>query len=422
MKKIIVISVLFYMTSNFFPATTFAQEEEGLFRRDRNISIKHRPRPDYESQGARIGSFFYTPSLSLSTKYDDNIFASENQEEEDFIGTFNPAIAIRSDWSNHALNIGAKLVHQEYADFETESVMPYNFFADARFDISHADKLSFRADYSREFEPRTAAGDASRSLSRIRYNVFNWAARSHHESGRLQFIADATFSSLNYNDVELVNGTIADQDFRDRDNLGFKARAAFALSPATALYVDVEYENDNFDIEDAGINRDQDGYRINGGLDFELGHLIRGYLGVGYLQRSFDDGVSPEIDGFSFSAQLEWFLSPLWTISGSAERKLHVAELRASRAFETDTFGVEIDYELRRNIILNTGINFANENYQGIDRDDTRRNIHGSIKYLLNRYASLSFDIHNSNLDSTGVDAQLNFNITQLTFGLHLSY
>ena len=73
----------------------------------RGASVLERPKPELDPLGVRAGSFLIFPKIELGTAYDDNVFATENNEEGDFLFQVLPTVTVQSDFSRHALKFSA---------------------------------------------------------------------------------------------------------------------------------------------------------------------------------------------------------------------------------------------------------------------------------------------------------------------------
>ena len=82
--------------------TVIAQELQ------RGASILDRPKPELDPLGVRAGSFLIFPKVEVGTTYDDNVFATENNKEGDFIFQVLPTItaAVRLQPSSTAFQRG----------------------------------------------------------------------------------------------------------------------------------------------------------------------------------------------------------------------------------------------------------------------------------------------------------------------------
>ena len=58
------------------PDLAAAQQQPGdNFARDRNVSVRERPKPEYDAAGIPFGNFRMYPELILAPEYNDNVFA-----------------------------------------------------------------------------------------------------------------------------------------------------------------------------------------------------------------------------------------------------------------------------------------------------------------------------------------------------------
>ena len=108
----------------------------------------------YEGTGARLGSFWFLPTLDAGLFYDSNIYATSGNETGS-LGTYiAPRLELESNWGRHALNL--MLAADEFIYFDDSSINRTNVYgsADGKFDIAR--DLSGRA------APR---GGSSRSRS-----------------------------------------------------------------------------------------------------------------------------------------------------------------------------------------------------------------------------------------------------------------
>jgi len=401
------------------PNLSLAQEpNESLFNRDRNVSVKERSRPEYGTDGVIKGAWRLRPEIVTQIVSDDNIFASENNTENDFIGIITPRIDVESTWSVHALRAGAELSQNEYFDFGSESVTNYRLNVDGELDFGSYSFIAAGADYVKSHEPRTAAGAANRALQPVEFDVYQVYISTSHETGRTQFQAFSSVRNFNYFDAELIEGGFFDQDFRDSDEINLQGRVAYAVSPALAVFGRVKYLDRTFESNTLPQSRDQDGMIYDVGASFDVTNLIRGEIGLGYFERSFDSGAFQNVDGFSVDGSVDWFVTPLITVGAKARRGVEVSALLNSPAFIDTGLSAAIDYEYRRNIILSAGAEFNEEDYQVIDRKDERKIFYVNGEYLMNRYISASIGIEQQSLNSIGESAQTDFDKTRLVIGV----
>ncbi len=97
--------------------------------------------------------FKVLPSLSLKGEYNDNIFFSESNKEDDYIGILSPGLEIIERTERLDLNLTGAAHIIEYADNDELSGLDYD--AKGRFKYSLTPRLNFRASalYDKSTQP-----------------------------------------------------------------------------------------------------------------------------------------------------------------------------------------------------------------------------------------------------------------------------
>lgn len=80
-----------------------AAAPQSNFKRDRNVSVSARPRPDYQAAGIHAGAFTVYPKLTTSFEHNDNIYAAQTGAQDDTIWHVNPELNVVSNWNRHFL-------------------------------------------------------------------------------------------------------------------------------------------------------------------------------------------------------------------------------------------------------------------------------------------------------------------------------
>ena len=410
------------LSSAVFAPCVLAQDgQDSLFSRDRNISVTQRERPEYQSEGVRRGAFVFRPLVNLQTLYSDNIFANNDDRVDDLIVRLNPSIDVLSDWSRHELRGHADLDHNQFIDNSNENTTSFTLGVNSRYDASS--RIDFRsgAEFSRGFERRSVAGAAFASQDPIQFDDVSFNLGTRYESGRARIGIEGSLRDINYEDgVDALDQEI-DQDFRDFQNLGVRARTEYALSPTTAVFVQGEYSDvSHDDLPLSGITRDRQNISGRVGADFEVSNLIRGQVGVGFFNSQFSSDVFNDVDGLSFDGRVEWFATPLITVTGYGHQGIRPSELLVSPATTEFQLGLQVDYEYRRNIIFSAGYEHTVDDYSFIDRDDQRDTAYFSGIILFNPNIGIQGRVSHQSLDSEGLLSQPNFDETRVSFGVVL--
>lgn len=393
---------------------------QGMFARDRNVSVMERPRPEYETRVIQAGAFVYKPQLNLALEYTDNVFAAASQEEEDFVAVINPQIAAQSTWSRHGFSADASVTRREYLDFTDESVWNYNVGALGQLDVVRDTFFTLGANYASLTEPRTSAGAAGQAAEPIEYDTGLVAAAFERTVNRVRVRGDVDYSTMDYDDAPLFGGGFAEQDFRDRDQIQYKLRGDYAISPDTALFARVKFNEREYDLSppDVAVLRDSDGYTIEGGADFDLGGIARGAVAVGYMEQRFDSPVFQDIDGLSVDALVEWFPTQLTTVTFIASRGVQDAAIAGAAGYLNTNFTATVDHEVRRNVILSGTVQLSEDDYDGVDRLDERVNYEIAATYFLNRNLGLRASVNHFEQESSGAAGNQDYELNRVAVSL----
>lgn len=374
------------------------------FERERNVSVTERPRPEYDPLGKRIGGFTAFPALRTGLLYDDNIFADPANTESATILRTTADLRIASNWSVHALELRTGLGHDEFFDQSTEDATEVTLQASGRLDVRRSTAIGGGANYQSLTEDRTDPNSPRTALKPVRYETSGFQAFAARESGRLQLRGELDWRELDYRDVYDATGFVIDQDFRDRDLFTARLRSAFAISPATALFIEGAYDTHSYKLPSATLtSRDSDTYSALAGVNFDITELMRGEVALGYSSRSFDDPTISDSGALAARAGVEWFPTPLLTLNFTASRTEESSDALLSPGVKATSAGVSADYEFLRNLILGAGVSYAEEDYKGIDRTDSRWVGFVSAEYLLNRNIGIEISYNYLDQESSGL-------------------
>lgn len=399
-----------------------AEAESGsAFHRSRSISVRERPRPEYEALGVHRGAFYIYPKITGGLTYDDNIFASESNEEADWLFSVAPSVQIQSDWSRHMLQAAASLNRTVYADNSSENHTTWVVSSDGRIDVDRQLYLTILGRYAHMVEPRTAI-EAFSSVSRpVRYDRRDLSVGAVKTFNRVRLNLTADRSDYIFENGVTRTGAPVILKFRDDVITTGTVRVDYTVSPDTFVFVRGQYNAHEHRIPSLRT-RDSDGYEISAGADFDLTNLMRGQVEVGYLRQDFDDPAYGEFTGAQVRGRIEYFPTQLTTVTLAASRDVQDSGIPTSPGYLSTSVGLQVDHELLRNVILTGRGDYERATYRGIDRKDNRYNLALGGTYLLNRNVGLSLTYNYLDQESEGVDRGTGFDDNRLTATVTLQY
>ena len=129
--------------------------------------------------------------------------------------------------------------------------------------------------------------------------------------------------------------------------------------------------------------------------------------------RPYDDAAR-----FGGRAQLDYFLSPLTTLTLGAGRTVEDAATPGAGGYVASSASLTVDHELLRNLILTGRLTYSEDEYQGLDRNDRRLQARVGATYLMNRNLGVSLVAATLKTSSDGLDRDQDFTVNRLTLSL----
>jgi hypothetical protein len=203
-----------------------------------------------------------------------------------------------------------------------------------------------------------------------------------------------------------------------------QVRADYALSPGLAVFAVFQYNNRNYLKAPlpGTFNRDSSGYEGDVGADFEITQLIRGQVQVGYLDQSYRNHVFKDTAGVGAMGSIEYYPTQLLTVKANLLRTVNDAGLTNAPTYYHTGGGVELDYELLRNLIVTAHAQDSSDAYQGIDRTDGTLEARIGANYLFSRLLGFNLSYDYFNRTSSGTFAQRGFSDNRVQFGVVVQY
>ena len=122
-------------------------------------TVVNRSRPELRPLGITAGSFLVFPEIGLTGGVNDNIFATNDRVQDDFITIISPGLSVNSNWNNHALNARASADIGRYQDFDTEDYEDGEISVDGQYNVSRDINLDAGVTTGRYHLPRFSEDD-----------------------------------------------------------------------------------------------------------------------------------------------------------------------------------------------------------------------------------------------------------------------
>ena len=392
------------------------------YNRGRNTGVMDRARPEYSPIGIQLGAFNLSPSLSTSIGYVDNIFASSTNTQSDEIAQITGAISGASNWSRNSVNFQGSVSRSEHLDISSQSTTDFTVGAGGRLDVGSTGSLSASYQHSDLTESRLDSEAAAFSPEPAKYRVDFFDISAVNQFNRLRLRLDLNINDYSYDDIAGFNNTIIPNSIRDNTSYIASVRGDFALTPDTAIFAAISYDNRSFKNTIAGSNydqRDSSGEQFEIGANFDITNLVRGEVGVGYFTQDVV-GFPSNTDGVSLSGKVEYFITPLTTITLTGSRGFVNSSVLSAPGDVSTGGGVRVDHEVRRNVLVYATLGASLQDYVGIDRQDTRTSAGFGATYLINRAAQLGLSYDHRSQRSDGAFHGYEYDINEIFLSLTL--
>jgi hypothetical protein len=385
-----------------------------------------RSETSYSAKGLPFAAFRLFPVLDVTGSYDDNVYKTNTGEIDDFLVTISPGAVLSSTWGRHEINLRAGADITRYNDRKSENTTDWHVNADGRLDATHNVTITAVAGFSKEHEPRFSPDAFNFDLDPIEYDLLELGAEVAYHPGRMAVTVGGDFRRYDFDDVRVLGAVpgvfFRDQDDRDRREYEVHGELAYEFSPGYAAFVSAAYNEHNFvsPFDRSGINRDSDGYNVNGGLSVAITSLVSAKVFLGYLSQDYDSPLLGTLTGLNFGAEIEWNVTPLMHVTIGASRELADTTLALSSTSDDRNFSVDVDYEVLRNFIASANFDFTHSAFAGIARDDKNYQIGVGGRYLLNRYVNVTGEYAHQTRNSNIAGLDFDANIVSLTLRLQM--
>jgi hypothetical protein len=361
------------------------------FDRRRTISAPERVHAGYEERGYRLDDIMVFPRLRALATYEDNVRAAAVNPQSDVGFTLEPSIRAISDWSRHQIGLAASGSVTRFAKLDSEHAETFHLRGEGRYDAGDEVRLYSYAAYRRDVERRSAPGALRDSLRPAAYNTATFGAQLTWQGTRTRLSANASVARIDYADITRVDGVVFDSRELNRKFYQGGVRVDYAVTPNLAVLVTGTLGKIDYDLPPDAITPDRSTRRAEllAGLSFEFTDLLRGELAIGYIDQDFRSRNVGGFSGLGGRAELEYYPTRLTSIRLDASRTIQDAGNPLAPSYRRTRFGVRVDHELFRQVLLTAAADYESARFQLPMRTERRPHAAFSGQYLVNRHVTL---------------------------------
>lgn len=322
---------------------------------------------EFESPGISAGPFTVKPALEVGIEYNDNVFAVKDGKTYDWITTAAPRVDIQSGWARHAMGISAGIKGGMYGRERDESYVDGHAFIDGQLDMLEASYLKARAGIEQLHEERGDPDVFAIYNEPVVYNRAEGTLAARLKPGKAALDIGGTFVNLDYQSVELAEGTSQNLDHRNRDMYSADARLSYDMLPSVSPFLLYRhnwrrYENDSTDPE----TRDSEGYQARLGTGFDIGGRLTGEIFGGYFSQEYDyrDG-DEDISGPWYGMSLHYNVSESRSIQGDVQKEIKETTMDGARGIDSLNVRLSVRSYLPGNLLETIYFDFTQDIFKG---------------------------------------------------------
>ena len=341
-------------------------------------------RKQFSSEGLRVNAFKVTPSLNVSSMIDDNVFAQSQNEVNDTITVISPSLAVKSDWNRHDIAINAGVDQGLYAENDDENYTDSYIRLTGNADLLRSSHIRASVGYAKKHESRSSVDNAL-SQEPLQYTQTDLNLSAAHKFNRAHMTLDLKALTLDYDDSVSLAGATIDNDDRDRTEYTARTRLSYELNSSYNAFVQGGYTVVSYD--DKVNNRSSRGYDVSLGTEVDISGKTKGEVFAGYAQREYTDTALKSTEETTFGGNLLWSISGLTSLETGVTKKIQETTYADASGVISTNMYVDLQHELRRNILLKVLASVSEEDYQEStnQREDETKNISFEGKHLLNK-------------------------------------
>lgn len=344
-------------------------------------------------------------AVTASGAYVSNVFATENQIEDDFLVITEPEIGISKQGEGYSFALGGSAEIGRYADFSSENYTDGVVRGEGRVNVAEDIFLFGGGDFAWEHEPRSSPSEVG-GLEPTRYRDGSGFAGVSARFEDVTARVGATVRTLDFDDVPALVGVVNNDD-RDRVEGEFGGRIGYFVAPDVQVFGQGIYDTRDYDeaVDDFGFDRDSSGFQTALGVAGRRGNLS-GEVLVGALVQDYDDPRFDTVATPDVGAELTWRPSPTTRLAGIVERAIEETTLVGSSGYVRTSAGARVTRRIAPDLSL-IGYGFLTQNdYQEIARTDYVTELGADLRYYItpHTFAGFSYGWESRTSDAAGAD------------------
>jgi hypothetical protein len=286
------------------------------------VSVGARFEEENRTPGLKALGWELRPSLALRGGYDDNANRSAGDPRSSTLIGLRGALDARRQLGPAELAFDTSVEQEWYLDAPDEDVLTAG--ANLRGAIYVGGQVTLRGavgiqrgadEVDSSDNGVVVLGVLDPYIGRPEFTRIPLELGLEQDRGRFFWDASLRATNVTYDDQKTLGGLTIAQGFRNGWEAEAVARFGYRISQGYGFFLRGEANERRYDEASA----DNNGFKVSGGLEFELSRLLTGEVSAGWAQQTYD--VTGRTDAaWTYGAGLTWFASPLLSFTLDASR------------------------------------------------------------------------------------------------------
>lgn len=365
-----------------------------------------------QKPGYYTGSFRILPELQLTGYYDDNVFATEQGTESDYVAVVTPSVKINSLWDKHSLKLGAGASLGYFSEYTSEDYKDYWLDMKGKYALGEKTSLSGGLGYSQKHEGRDSKESIQIQDELTTYQVASAQAGARHHYEDLTFRAGVTYQHLDYDDVEGLSN-----DDRDRTLTGLGLRISKDFDKQLQLFAQGLFNERDYDqgVDQFGNNKDSWGYSAAVGVLKRLPRKGKIEAYAGLLSQEYDDGAFDTVTEPDLAVNLRVYPSETIKVTGKLTRAIKETTIINSSGYLYSRLDLQLDAKIVGDIVGYLSYGYGLAEYQEINREDKENAFGLGANYYMSPTVSFGASLSHYTNDSNKSFFDYDKNLVLLT-------
>lgn len=376
---------------------------------------------DSNDHGMSAGGFIFKPAITIAQEYSDNIYTEESGEDGDFTTHIKPELTIKkTDIGQNRLQVNLGGEQVLYADDSDNDYLNYHAGLQTRYVFNPRTSWEVAAEYRHSNSKRgdNDADPAAVAAEPLENDRMSLRTSVVQKIGAFTLTPRLSYIHLDFEDGRRINGTVIEQDTRDRDEYMAGTRLSYPINKWAEIFADGEFGA--FDYDESTIqNRDSDGGSYLVGMRYRPSKALLIEGAAGYMDRNYDDPTFDSVGTWDATARLDYTYIPDGMIKLRANRSIvEVTDATVGGAVRS-SMTASISYPAFEDTTLSLDLRYNNTVYEGglgssdgsEDREDHYYSVGLSTEYAVSEFAKMLANYHFGRNDSNQDTSEYSENV-----------